>query len=153
MSIKDFVLSEYDKFENMKKTNETTIDLLKSIVEVNSKLSLSENAYNTEHYRKLLNKLDSLNKDYYNHAKANLPELFIKYSNLFDMIVVNGVKRTTLSDVLTKFEQFKAGKISEYDAVSSGIDFSTTEYNLPKGFLSKNQVYDFIKNNKGKKDD
>ena len=76
-------------------------------------------------------------------------DLYIKYSDIFEMIVIRNIERVVLESVLTQYELFKKGQIAERDAVKQGIKFVNKKYKLPNGFLDENRADDFIKN-KGK---
>ena len=143
-SIKNYVLSQYDKCTNLKKNDFLTIQMLDNIKQLNEKISNAEKTYNTKLFHKFQEELTDQNTRYYNHMKVELSDLYIKYPQLYEMIVINETNRDTLENVLISYESFKSGKISEHDAIKTGIDFTNKKFNLPKGFLDESRIDDFL---------
>lgn len=146
---KKFLLQQYDKYMDIKSKNVDVIELINEISNTKNELNMAELKLDNAMFTKYSQILEELNSRLTCIIKIELSDLYIKYSDIFEMIVIRNIERVVLESVLTQYELFKKGQIAERDAVKQGIKFVNKKYKLPNGFLDENRADDFIKN-KGK---
>ena len=142
-STKKFVLSNYDKFQNLIKNDVDAKELYIKIIKLKNSIKCEKNG---KKFNDLNNELKDIETLFCNKMKTELTDFYIRYPKLFDMVIENNTPRAVFENVLAHFEKFNKHEISEYEAVENGIDFSNSFYNLPEGFLDKKNVDMFIKN-------
>ena len=149
MGIKDIILGYYDKYMYLKNNDVDIKSLLYNINSIKNGIQKAEKSCNSKLFLTLNNKLKVEEENYINKIKIELSQLYIQYPDMFQIIVVKETSRDILESVLTQYELFKNGKVSERDAIKTGINFTNNRFNLPNGFLDESKIDDFIQN-KGK---
>lgn len=153
---KQIVLSQYDKFMDLKKNDtqikylsETQDNISKEIVDTTGTLQKVEGKQNVNQLVDKLNHLTSLHNklkhEYTELLKTKLDILYNNWPGLFDRII-DDIDKETLDHVLTAFEDYNKGKIKPDDAIKNGLDFMEKKYKLPKDFFDRNAIGQFNKN-------
>lgn len=153
--ISKLILEQYDHYINLKNNDSILSNLSRSIETISSaivsnvgvlqslpkgneaeKINIKLGVLNTEH-TKLKSEFDSI-------VKVELSIIYEHYPDLFEMII-NGLDRNTLENVLNAFSEFSKGNISKTEAVSKGVSFMTTKYSLPKDFFNPDALTEYTK--------
>lgn len=153
--IKKSILDEYDKYHNLIKNGklkELYNKLEHNSNEINSYITILKTKEKGPEADLINDKLNIINNTYntlkksYDEILKN--ELIFLYNNYFDIyeLIINGLDRSTLEDVLTKFEEFSSGKINAKSAVNSGIETMINKYNLPSDFINKDSIKEYYEN-------
>jgi hypothetical protein len=100
-----------------------------------------------EAIKMLSDRIDELNESnkkldekYKKGMKRKFRELYKRYPNIYQMLVEGNIASDTLEHVLTAHEKMERGQVSEYKAVSEGMDFMTQKYNLPSDFFNRDAI-------------
>jgi hypothetical protein len=154
--VKETILSQYDHFVELKKSNEKINHLSDSQEKISREITeafgVLQKATDNEKIKQLndkLNYLTALHKkigaEYDEILKKELDVLYQNWPDIFEKII-KGIDRETLENVLTAYEEFQTGQISANQAVIHGMDYMTQKYNLPTDFFNKSAVDQFNKN-------
>ena len=154
-SIKQIILEQYDHLTEMKIHNERFRYLSEARDQISQQITQSfamlqqtgDKATQLVLNEKL-NHLSDLHKKLTQESdvmiQSELNVLFTGWPDIFEK-VKEGIDRETLSHVLTMFEEYQSGKISDTEAVSHGMDYMTTKYHLPSDFFNKDGIPTFNK--------
>jgi len=154
--IKETILSQYDHFSQLKKSDEKMIHLHESLEkisqEINESFSLLQKMSDNEKIKQINDKLiyltalyKKINLEYDENLQKELSILHKNWPDIYEK-VKEGIDRETLENVLTAYEEFQNGQITANQAVANGMDYMTHKYKLPVDFFNKNAVDHFNKN-------
>lgn len=104
---KKFILNEYKKYQKLLGSNEDIHDIINEINIIKNNISLAELQLDKTKYSHYNDLLSKSNERYLNIMKIELSDLYIKFPSIFEMIVVNNIKKETLEHVLNEFEKYK----------------------------------------------
>ena len=155
MSLKQIIMSEYDKYTALATTNVESKRLYDRIQELSSiitgyvgRLQNLEKGQEAERINSTLIDLNGqynmVKEEFDIHVRRELVYSRSNYPDLFEMII-DGVDRTTLEDALTKFELYKQGKITAEMAVRNGVSLTRTQYKVPNDFFNEEAIRDYYK--------
>lgn len=161
-NVKKMILENYDHFMKLIHNDSQMKELVsgreKISDEILSVTNILQQQTDKEQIKQLQSKLSQLttlyNKmdaEYKNRSQKELETIYQKWPSIFDMIIGTGdnqrsIDRDTLEDVLTMYQEYKSGHISEEHAITHGMCFMNNKYHLPKDFFNENAVHTFIAN-------
>ena len=142
---KPIILKEFEKFQNLKLNDEKIKYLYETQEKISNEivltLSLFQKSTTKEQnltYSQKLENLTELHKklknEYQEILKVELKILSDNWPQLFDKIVNNNLDRQTLEHVLSVFDEYQKGNLSNTDAIRQGMTYEKLKYNLPENF-------------------
>jgi len=156
-SIKDIILSQYDKYIYLKnndvKIKQLHADIERVSLEIVNNVGVLQNMIDkpkdqveavnikTGHLNNLSNKLKG---EYNDILHTELQELYTGWPDIYEM-VIEGTDRETLVDALTTFESYKRGDLSAKQSVRIGGQFIRKKYKLPEDFLNEEALDQYAK--------
>jgi hypothetical protein len=154
--IKETILEQYDRFAQLKSSNQQLKHLSESQEKISqeitatvSTLQKSADPLVTKQLSEKLNHLTDMHhqmRDQYDHiCRQELNVLAQKWPPIYEKIIHEGIDRETLENVLTAYENVQSGRMNSDQAVMSGMDYMTHKYHLPTDFFNRSAVGQFNK--------
>ena len=154
--LKPLLCNKYRHFLHLKKSNQriqylsqTKETISQQIVLKVAELQQSQSKAQSNDLSMQLDHLHDLHKqlthEYTTLLQKELEIVHQNWPGLFEKII-EGVDRQTLEHVLTVYEQYQSGNINQNEAVTQGIEYMTTKYQLPDDFFDKNAIDQFNQN-------
>jgi hypothetical protein len=126
--------------DNLSKEILSTITLLQKAEKPDAPALHDKLNHMTEVHKKLKSEFTDTMKDKLNILYKYWPDIFDK--------VLEGIDRDTLENVLSVYDTFSKGQISDDQAVNLGVDYMTKKYKLPNDFFDRTAVKNFTKSKK-----
>ena len=145
-NIRENILYYYDMYDNLKNNDPEISSIMQNIKKLESESEMFYNLKNLKSYNSCYKELNETKERLYSIMRVKLNLLYENYPDLFEKIVIEGIPRDILDNVLYTFEKFQKGSISEKDAISSGMKYTQKKFNLPKDFFNEDGIDTFIQN-------